>query len=159
MQWITPTSTDLYDARANTLLQAATTQALASGQADPTSDVIAKVVEEIRGAIGFSGKYQVSATANTIPPNLKDMAVLKIVRKLIQRFDAGAMTGGSMLTPADQQDDRVYEARLNMIRQGQYPVDLPDDPLSVAPSTPSGRVEFIQGDTRRWTTCGTQNLL
>jgi hypothetical protein len=153
MQWITLTNTDLTDARATQILTAAQTNATAAGQSDPLPIAIARVTEELRGVIGFSGKYQVSATANTLPPNLKDMAVQKVIRMVLRRLNQPAL-----LTEDDRQDERTYEARLNLIRAGNYQIDLPDDPLDVAPSTPVGAVGFNQGDCRQYTTKGLQNL-
>ena len=151
--WITITTANLQDSRAATMIAAVQTTALASGQSDPVPNIIASVCGEVRGAIGFSGKYQVSATASTVPPNLKDMTVQKIIRMAIRRLNQGAL-----LTEDDRQEERVYESRLNLIREGRYPVDLPDDPMPVAPSTPLGRVEYIPGDRRLFTTKGLRNL-
>ena len=143
--WIALQSSDLDDARAVPLLNAARQNALNSGQADPTAVRIAAVTEEIRGAVGFSGKYQVSLTPGTIPPNLKDMAVQCCVRTLLGRLDGG----GSMLTENDQQQARIYEARLALIRDGRWPIDLPTDPDSAPASLPTGRVESIGGQHHR----------
>jgi hypothetical protein len=154
--WIALQSSDLDDARAVPLLNAARQNALNTGQADPTAVRIAAVTEELRGAIGFSGKYQISLTAGTIPPNLKDMAVAKIVRMLLSRLEGG----GSVLTESDLQAERVYEARLGLIREGRYPIDLPPDPDSVPQSLPTGLVESIGGQHhRQFTQHSLRNLL
>ena len=152
MQWITVTVADLMDDRAAPLITAAQTLCLTTGQADPVPGMIAELTEELRGMIGFSGKYQLSATANTIPPNLKHDLVHAAVRHCLRRINP------AMYSEVDRQDERDYEKRLDLIRQGQYPVDLPDDPLGVAPSTPVGAVGYNAGDCRGFTTKGLRNL-
>lgn len=131
--WRTLTTGDLNDAKAAPLINAVRTTCLASGQADPTTNLIANVAEEIRGAIGFSGKYLISATDAALPPNLLDMAAQKVVRVCKRRLE-------QMLTPDERDEEQVYQKRLGLLREGRYQVDAPDDPVTSNPSTPSGRV-------------------
>lgn len=151
MLWITLSSTALNDAKAAQLIAAVQNTCLASGQTDPVPNLISQVVEELRGAIGFSGKYQVSATDSTIPPNLKDMAVQKIIRICLRRIN-------QTLTQDDRDDETSYQKRLDLIRRGDWPIDQPDDPLDASPSTPLGRVSEVTAPTRRFTRSLMDNL-
>lgn len=151
MQWTSLTYAALYDAKAFQLIQAVQTTCLGSGQGDPTPNLIAQVCEEIRGAIGFNSKYQVSATLGSIPPNLKDMAVQKIIRVCKRRLE-------QTLTQDDRDDESTYQKKLTGLIAGTVPVDQPDDPLSISPSQPLGSVSSITPPTRRFTRCDTDNL-
>src|SRR5262245_14632235 len=119
MQWITLSNSDTWDAKAYQLILAVSTTCLNSGQTDPVPNLISSVVEELRGAIGYSGKYQVSSTASTIPPNLKDMAVQKVVRLGKRRLE-------QQLTIDERDEENVYQKRLGYIRAGDWPIDQPD---------------------------------
>lgn len=151
MIWITLTSVALYDAKAAQLILAVQQTCLASGQSDPVPNLIAATCEELRGAIGYSGKYQVSATLGTIPQNLKDLAVQKIIRVCKRRLEQQS-------TQDDRDDESNYQKRLTAIMAGEYPIDQPDDPMALAPSTPQGRVSEVQGITRRFTRSQLDNL-
>lgn len=151
MQWIPLAIGQLNDAKAAQMIAAVQTTCLASGQSDPVPALIGQIVEEIRGAIGFSGKYGVSATEGTIPPNLKDMAVQKIVRICKRRLE-------QTLNQDDRDDEANYQKRLDLIRRGEWPIDQPDDPLALAPSTPNGRVSEVRAPARRFTRSQLDNL-
>lgn len=152
MQWITLSNTNVWDAKAYQLINAVSTTVLASGQSDPVPQLISSIIEELRGAIGYSGKYQVSATASSIPPNLKDMAVQKVVRLCKRRLE-------QQLTLDERDEESVYQRRLGLIRAGDWPIDQPDDPLAISPSTPQGRVSDAgTGICRQFTTRDLSNL-
>lgn len=151
LAWTTLAVGDLNDAKAATLISAVQSNALASGQSDPVPALISSIIEELRGAIGFSGKYQVSATVSTIPPNLKDMAVQKIVRVCKGRLE-------QLLSQGEMADEVTYQKRINAIISGEYPIDQPSDPMASPPSTPQGRVSEVQGVTRRFTRCQLDGL-
>lgn len=144
LPWITLSASDLNDAKAATLISAVANNALASGQSNPVPNLIAAIVNELRGAIGFSGKYQVSETEATIPPNLKDMAVQKIIRDCKKRLE-------QQYTQDDRDDESTYQKRLERIHQGEFPIDQPDDPMLSAPSTPLGKVSEVVPPARRFT--------
>ncbi len=151
LPWITLAVGDLNDAKAATLISAVANNALASGQTNPIPNLIGVVVEELRGAIGYSGKYSVSETVSTIPPNLKDMAVQKIVRVCKRRLE-------QMLDQSDRDDEATYQKRISAIMAGEWPIDQPDDPMALAPSTPQGRVSEIVPPTRRFRRCQLDGL-
>ena len=151
MQWITLAIADLQAAKAAQLIAAVQGNALATGQADPIPVLLSQVIEEIRGAIGYSGKYQVSTTASTIPPNLKDMAVQKAVRICKRRLE-------QMLSSEEATDETSYQSRLKDLIRGAWPVDAPDDPLTANPSTPLGRVSTITTNARQYSVSQLSNL-
>lgn len=151
MLWITLTSAALYDAKAAQLILAVQSTCLNTNQPDPVPNLISSIVEEIRGAIGYSAKSGVSQTLGTIPPNLKDMAVQKVVRLCKRRLE-------QTLTQDDRDDEVIYQKRIQAILAGEYPVDQPDDPFAVAPSAPTGKVSSVTGPARRFTRCQLDNL-
>lgn len=152
MQWITLSNSNVWDAKAFQLIAAVSASCLGSGQTDPVPNLISSVIEELRGAIGYSGKYQVSTTASTIPPNLKDMAVQKIVRLCKRRLE-------QQLSLDERDEESVYQRRLGFIRSGDWPIDQPDDPLASNPSAPQGRVSDAgTGICRQFTTRDLSNL-
>ena len=151
MQWISISEAMLNDAKAAPLIAAVANTNLAAGQGDPIPNLVASIAEEIRGAIGFAGKYQVSATVLTIPPNLKDMAVQKCVRICKRRLE-------QTLTQDERDEESTYQKRLGLIREGKWPVDNPDDPIAVNPSTPFGKVSSFQPYCRQYDHRHTQNL-
>jgi hypothetical protein len=145
MGWIQIIEGDLNDARSAPVILAAQTTVLAQGQADPLPALIDKVTQEIRGVVGFSGKYNMDgASLTTVPLNLKDMAVSKIVRLAKQRLNMPWQ-------PADTDDEKTYQARLNSLRDGRWPVDIPDVVASVNPSLQQGLIAFNHGFRRRFT--------
>jgi hypothetical protein len=152
MQWTLVTVGDLNDSRAAPIVEAARTSVLASGQSDPVPNLIAKVVEELRGVIGFSGKYQLDGTSDsTLPPNLKDLAVLRVGRMAKSRI---AMPWDE----TDKEDERTYQSRLGSIRDGKWPIDRPDTPAAVLPGLPLGTVGSNPGVTRQFTASTMRNL-
>lgn len=152
MQWIELTIDDLNEARAAPIITAVQTTVLAAGQPDPIPFLIAQVVQEIRGMIGFSGKFPLDGDSDdSLPPNLKDMAVQKICRVAKGRVNMP-------LNETERQDESVYQARLKMISEGRFPIDIPDNPADVNPSLPQGKVTNIQGFRREFTRSTLRNL-
>ncbi len=152
MQWIELSISDLNEARAAPIITAVQTTVLASGQPDPVPFLISQVVQEIRGMIGFSGKFPLDGdSADSLPPNLKDMAVQKICRVAKGRVNMP-------LNETERQDESVYQTRLKMISEGKFPIDIPDNPAQVNPSLPQGKVTNIQGFKREFTRKDLRNL-
>jgi len=100
----------------------------ASGRSlpDPAPAAIAAVTQELRAAIGFSGKYDVDQDTTALPNGLLDLATKKIVREMVRAVNLP-------LTPDEQNDERVYEVRLGLMRTGQWPVERADNPIAVPP--------------------------
>ncbi len=124
--WIQIVIADIQNSRSGPLVLGFQTTALAAGQSDPVPAIISQVVEEILGCIGFSGRYTMDASygtlsPNVLPPNLKDLAVEKICRKLKGRLNMP-------YTQSEQDDEKQYNARLNLIREGRWPIDVTNNP-------------------------------
>jgi len=126
--WITLTAADLTDARAASLVEAVRLKVRDPGQRDPLAGLIDSVISELRGCIGFKSHAKLSATAGTIPPNLSLLAKEKICRVMKGRI---AMA----LTDAEKEDERSYQSRLAALRDGEWPVDLPTDPMDSTAQT------------------------
>ena len=123
--WINIVPADLNDARVAELVEAFRTEELGSGQTDPMPRVIATVATELRDCIAFGGRT-LSATENSIPPGLKDLAVGKIVRALKARLL-------QPLTDDERTAEALYQKRLENLRDGNWPVDDPADPEDEPP--------------------------
>lgn len=124
--WIQIVTADIQNSRSGPLVLGFQTTALATGQSDPVPAIISQVTEELLGVMGFSGRYTMDASygtvsPNVIPPNLKDMAVEKICRKLKGRLNMP-------YTESEREDEREYQKRLNLLREGRWPVDITDNP-------------------------------
>jgi hypothetical protein len=96
----------------------------ASGRSlpDPAPAAIAAITQELRGAIGFSGKYIVDQDTTALPNALLDLAIKKIVREMVRSVNLP-------LTADEQADERTYESRLDKVRQGLWPIDPADNPV------------------------------
>lgn len=152
MQWATIVENDLNNARAAGIILAAKTTVLATGQANPIPDLIAQVQAEVRGMVGFSGRYPLDADSDTsIPPNLKNMTVQKICREVFRRLNLP-------LTDQDRADEQDYERILNLIGEGKYPIGAPDNIATTNPDLPTNSVAYIPGFTRIYTRCNLDAL-
>lgn len=136
--WITLTLADLNEARAAKLVEALRTKALAEGQADPMPGTIAKVASELRDSIAFGGR-PLSATENTLPPGLKDLAVQHIICVMKKRLLQS-------LTDDEKAGEAVYEKRLGSLNAGNWPVEAPDDPQET-PTLPA-QTGYYGGDEK-----------
>ena len=123
--WRTITIADLQHARHAELVDAVQKRAKAVGQEDPIAAAIAKVVGEVRGVINFSGRYTVDEDGDTMAPNLIDLCVQKIARVLMPRI-------GRALTTDETAEEKIYQKRLEDLRDATWPVDASDTPATTA---------------------------
>lgn len=159
LPWISVSLSDLQNAQAGPLVVAMQSTALASGQSDPTPQVICDTSDEILGAIGFSGRYLMDAsqgtfgsgTPNLIPPNLKNFCVKRVIRTCKGRLN---MAPNAM----DIEDERTYQRTLELLRKGQYLVDLTNNPSGSNVSIKSGAVALNTGYCRKFQPCQLNNL-
>lgn len=121
MSWQTITSTNVKTRLAGAELTALQTAALATGQTDPLVDVIAQVVDEVRGYISANPKNTLGAAA-TIPAKLLGAALAIIRYRLATRLPAK-----SFLT-----EDRVKEndAAIRLLEQVAANKFAIEDPTS-----------------------------
>jgi hypothetical protein len=120
--WFTLSLADLNDHKVGELIDALRTEALASGQSDPMPRIMVEITNELRGAIAFSGRYQIDATTTALPNTLKETAVKKVIRVMKSRLELG-------YTKAEEEDSAIYEQRLKALIEYRWPVDEPDVPL------------------------------
>ena len=123
--WIPVTATALGEASIRGLVQKYADEAANLNLPDP-STLVQQSVDEVRACIGFSGKYQVDADTTAIPRGLQPLVVRKIVREMARSL-------GVTLSNDDKDDAKAYDLRMDKIRQGQWPVEKPDNPILVAP--------------------------
>ncbi len=148
--WVQLVFADIQNSRSGPLALGMQTTALATGQTDRITPLLSNTAEEIIGAIGFSGKFTMDAsygtvTPNLIPPNLKDMAVEKTIRRLKQVLDMP-------LTAQETDDEKTYNRVLALIREGRYPIDITNNPgnnLSIPGGGVSSYVRNCSQFTRR----------
>ena len=153
--WIQVTLGDLQNSRAGPLVLAFTATALSSGQSSPVPSIIADATEEILGVMGFSGRYTMDASygtvsPNVIPPNLKRLVVENICRIFKRRLNMA-------LLPQEVEDERMYQARLRDLREGNWPVDLTDNPGNNL-SVNGGSVSTTTALTSQFTRSKLRNL-
>jgi hypothetical protein len=150
---------DLQNAQAGPLVVAMQGTALASGQTDPTPQVMCDTCDEILGAVGFSGRYTMDASQGTfaagvpnlIPPNLKNFAVKRVIRTCKGRLN---MAPNAM----DIEDERTYQRTLQLLREGKYPVDVTNNPSGSNISVKPGLVTLNQGYCRHYQPWQLRNL-
>lgn len=141
--WFTISADDLNDRKVAELVTALREEALAVGQTDPMPRIIADVTNEIRDAIGFSGRYTLDANPAALPNGLKEMAVKKVVRDMKGRLQ-------QPLDKDDERDAEVYESRLKSLVKGEWPVGEPDTPLSPVPVQSASASPRIKTKTREF---------
>jgi phage gp36-like protein len=121
MAWIAITESDVKTRLAGAELSALQTAALASGQSDPLPELIAQVVDEVRGYIAAGGFTLGEGTV--VPQKLKS-ATLAIIRYRV----ATRLPAKSFLN-----EDRVREYQdairlLEQVARGQFVVEEPTTP-------------------------------
>lgn len=129
--WITIAVADIEAARHADLVEAVRRKALALGQTDPLPELIAATVMEIRGCIGFRSASTLDADTTTLAPNLVPLAVQKIARVMKGRI-------GKALDEGERDDERTYQKRLDQLKDGEWPVDAPANPVASNAQAPAG---------------------
>ena len=141
--WIPITIETLYDHKVAALIDACSTAAKATGQADRAPKVIATVVRDIRRKIASNKSNRLDADPTTIPASLEKMAAELIIAGL-----KGALS--IKLDPAEIDRQPVILSELNRIADGKDTIEQPDAPIA-APVQQTSGVEQV-GTTRRLAT-------
>jgi hypothetical protein len=148
--WITITNTDLMSGRYSRWVTSVQTKAAAASEADPTPTMIMDTVNELRGMIGFRSPQMIDSNPTTIAPNLKELAIERICRRCKMWLNVPLDLG-------EQADEKVYQKRLEDLRDGKWPVDLPLSPI--APTAQAGTgAELVSRSRRRFTPGRTRGL-
>jgi hypothetical protein len=116
--WITLTVADVKTRLAGAEVNALQTAALATGQADPTADIIDKVVKELRGRLRNKADLEVG---ETIPDNWAHHCLAVIRFRLYTRLPMAQFLTQPRITEYD-------DAMKAFIQLGPI---LPDEPVNV----------------------------
>ncbi len=122
--WITIAVTDLNDYLVAAQVSALRTAALAGGQADPFTNVMHDVVNEVRFKIQSCASNALSLTAYSIPPELKKTACYLILEAMQNRIP-----GLKLTEDQKTQADRAV-AQLNRIADCRDKITQPTDPIT-----------------------------
>jgi hypothetical protein len=111
--WIVIATTDLDDYLVGAQASAVRTAALAAGQSDTFASVMNDVALRIRSKISSCSTAQISATAQTIPPELKWAGVMLLIETLSGRIPSIKLTDDqkAMLSRAYTALDRVADCK------------------------------------------------
>ncbi|MEW6306184.1 MAG: hypothetical protein AB1705_22185 [Verrucomicrobiota bacterium] len=137
MPWITLTAEDLNDYLAAPQVSALRTAALAAGQGDPFDEIMPDVVSRERLKIESCARNRLSATPNSIPPELKWAACYLILEAMQLRIPTLRLT-------KDQQAQAMRAVdELNRVAACKDVVTAPDDPLEPS-SQRGGQIEVVR---------------
>jgi hypothetical protein len=140
-EWIVMTEEDLNDFLVGAQVNALRTAALATGQSDPFENIMPAIAQRIRLKIASCTRNRLSATPDSIPPELKWIAAYLIIEAMQGRIPS--------LRLSDDQKSQVSEARkqLDRIADCKDVVSEPVDPEeSVAQQ--SGGISLVSSTER-----------
>lgn len=140
--WITIAVTDLNDYLVGAQVNALRTAALASGQADPFNAVMPAVAARVRAEVQGCKTNQISATANTVPPDLKRETIMLILEAMQARLPTLKLTEDQQ-----RQIERAYEY-LRRVAKCEVPIEQPSDPLSPSNVQQGGGIEVASKTDR-----------
>lgn len=137
--WVVIAAADLNDYLVAAQVSALRTAALASGQADPFTNVMHDRANYVRNRI--STRIQISETAYAVPPELKSCTCYLIIEAMQVRIPALKLT-------EDQRRlvDRAYKD-LDLAGTDKLPVSEPDDPTD-PDIQPGEGIEQVSAPTR-----------
>lgn len=142
--WITIAAADLNDYLVAAQFSALKSAALGVGQTDPFPRVMADIVERVRREIQACPTNKLSATANSIPPELKTQTCYLILEAMQARLPN--------LRLSDDQRTLISDAKdfLRRVAQCEIPITTPDDPLAEQVQR-TGDIELVTKPTRKAT--------
>lgn len=123
-------------------MNALRTAALAGGQADPFTNVSADVIARVRAQIGSNKTNQLSATANSVPPDLKTHTCWLIIQAMQGRLP------GLNLTADEKEMVKKAEDYLANVASGKFLVLTPTDPQGTSPLEMGAAAEVVSDTTR-----------
>ncbi len=115
---------DLRDYLISAQVDALATKGLGMGQADPFANIMADAAAAIRSAIASNSGNTVSATANSVPAELKWVLCVKTLE-----FMQGRITSFELTKSQLRQLDEANQV-LKDIMAGTFKVTLPPDPIA-----------------------------
>lgn len=143
MAWVTLTEAKFLQHCSGAEVTAIKSAALGSGQTEPLTDTLAKVVQEVRGYVSAHGQ-NVLGEGSTIPAELETAALA------IARFRSlNRLPIRSLLTPTREQEYRDALTLLRDVAAGKFAVEQPTTPSDQVTSGPA--IEVASSTTRRAT--------
>ena len=140
--WITISLTDLNDYLVGAQVTALNSTALAAGQSARFTRVMTDMVNRIRAAIETCPRNHVSATALTVPPELKWVACYLIIEALQSGIP------GLQLTKDQLRQIASANEQLLRVANCLEAVTRPDDPLSPADVQRGGEAQLLTSARR-----------
>jgi len=122
MAWAALTVEDVQTRLSGDELTLLRTKVLASGQTDPTSEIISKVTNAIRGYIAV--RYSLGA-AGTLPPEIHDAAIAIVRWRMIGRISIGTSGAMSASEQRKAEHDSAW-ATVKEIPKGEFAIEQPD---------------------------------
>ena len=146
MAWISITEDDVLTRVSGPEAQAYRTAAKASGQEDPLPEVIAAVVDEVRGYVSACRENSLGADGK-IPPRLKHTALAMIRWRLINRLP---IRSEALLDTRRHDNDEAIRL-LQRVAECKYRVEDPDtgESTQILKPTISGRKRKFGRDNQR----------
>lgn len=134
---------DLNDYLVSVKMDALREVALANGQDDPFEAVMPDVVARIRNKIKSNRTNRVSATTNTVPPELFTCACYLIIEAMNSRLPANSVR----LTEDQKEIIRKCERDLTDVVSGSLVISAPTDPEDVDVQA-GGAAQVVTSSTR-----------
>jgi hypothetical protein len=140
--WITLQLSDLNNYLASAQVHALDTASLATGQTGRFAALMTDVVARMRVAIQSQTRNQISATALTLPPELKWVGCYLVIEAM-----QAALPG---LKLSDEQRDQIKRAenQLRRVADGLEAVTTPLDPMVPGGVQRGGQVQWVERSTR-----------
>lgn len=139
--WISIASADVNDYLNGPQISALRSVALAGGQADPFTNIMGAVIDRIRNKL--KPRFQVSATAQTVPPELKQIACLLIIEQMSARLPQLKLTDDQKTLIKDAKD----ELKLIDQNEGSVTITAPSD-AAAQDYQESTKVQVVTQTTR-----------
>ncbi len=142
ISWVTITAADLKDYMVAAQVSALQTAALGAGQADPFNTIMPDVVARVRAKIASCEGNILSATPNSVPPELRMFTCHLILEGMQARLPGLKLT--------DEQKTIIEDAKrqLDRIADCDDEVSTPTDPAE--PAIQSGApAEIVTKSTRQ----------
>lgn len=140
MSWITLAESDVQARLAGAELTALKTAALASGQTNPLTPIIAQVIQEVRGYVAACGNNRLGE-GSTIPQELENDALAIIRYRLATRLPVS-----SLLNDARKEEYRDALRKLERVADCRFRIE---QPAVVSDQVIAGPAIEVAGSTTR----------
>lgn len=136
--WIPITSADLAAYLVGAQVEALRSANLAEGQPDPFTAIAPNVIARVRNKVQSCPRNRLSATPETVPPELKGQTIALLLVELQTRLSLALR-----LTPDQQDQARRAEKDLDQVMRGELVISLPDDPLDTETVQHGGPIQLV----------------